>query len=712
MLADSLLTVRGERSRYFGGEAMPTASKDGEYSVVIDYLDEHKFNLRNEDSDFFFRAYLDPARLRAGYEAGSAEAAALLSGYAAGYNRYLREHAGRLPAACRGAVWVKPITVDDVYLMIGEKALHASGQLFATEILAAARDELRAASGGDLPAPARTYSGPGSNAIALGADATTDGRGILLANPHFPWFNTDRFYQIHLTVPGIYDVMGVSLGGVPIVVIGFNKDVAWTHTVTKAAHFTTFRLQRDSSDPSGMTYLVDGIPRKMSERTVEVQLLQADGTLRTKRKIFRETPLGIEMAATGLPMGSDGILVLGDPNRHNTRPVEQWIAMGMAESTTALQTALGRMGLPWVNTIAADRHGNALYADYSVVPHVVPEKFAPDCLLFAPILMFDGSRSRCHWGQDSNAPPGIFGSGNAPAQMRRDYVSNSNDSYWLTNSRHFLTGPGSGYSPLYGPVGVPQHLRTRLGFVQLDERLAEHGRLNLGDLEALLFANRVHAAELVVPDLIAGCRGTADPTLDAACAVLASWDRKVDVDSRGAILFREFWLQASTLPDMWAVPFDPADPVRTPRGVAPAAVASMLAALRATALQMDALGVPLDAPLGEYQIEIRKGVRYPVHGGIGDVDGVTNALHMKSALTEQGYRDVAWGTSYVQLVGFDDRGPVARGLLAYGQSTDPASPYYSDQLPLFVSRQLATLPFTHEQILADGNRQQVTVSER
>ena len=67
---------------------------------------------------------------------------------------------------------------------------------------------------------------------------------------------------------------------------------------------------------------------------------------------------------------------------------------------------------------------------------------------------------------------GIFGSSSAPAQMRRDYVSNSNDSYWLTNSRHLLTGPGSGYSPLYGPVGVPQHLRTRLSFVQLDERLA------------------------------------------------------------------------------------------------------------------------------------------------------------------------------------------------------------------------------------------------
>ena len=711
MLADSLLTARGERSRYFGGEAMPTAGADGEYSVVVDYLNLHNFNLRNEDSDFFFKAYLDPARLRAGYEGGSREAAALLSGYAAGYNRYLREHAGKLPAACRGAAWVKPITVDDVHLMIAEKALHASGQLFATEILAAARDEQRGPSGGNLPVPAWTNDGLGSNAIALGADASANGRGVLLANPHYPWFNTDRFYQLHLTVPGVYDVMGVSLGGVPIVVIGFNKNVAWTHTVTKAAHFTTFRLQLDRSDPSGMTYLVDGMPRKIAERVVEVQLLQADGTLRTKRKVFRETLLGIEMAAPGVPLGGDGILVLGDPNRHNTRPVEQWIAMGKAESTATLQAALGRMGLPWVNTIAADRHGNALYADYSTVPHVVPEKFA-SCLLFAPLLMFDGSRSDCHWGQDSDAPPGVFGSAHAPFLARRDYVANSNDSYWLTNSRQLLTGPGAGYSPLYGPVGVPQHLRTRLGFVQLEERLAERGRLTTDDLEALLFANRVHAAELVLPDLLAACRGTADQTLAAACAALEHWDRKVNVDSRGAIPFREFWLQASALPDMWAVPFDPSDPVHTPRGVAAAAAAPMLAVLRAAALQLSALGVPLDARLGEYQAEVRKGVRYPIHGGIGDVDGVSNALHMKSPLTAQGYGGVAWGTSYVQLVSFDDHGPVARGLLAYGQSTDPASPYYADQLPLYVSKQLVALPFTREQIAADGNRQQTTVSEK
>ncbi len=531
MLADSFLTVRGERSRYFGGNAMPTAA-DGEYGVVIDYLDEHNFNLRNEDSDFFFKAYLDPVRLRAGYANGSAEGAALLAGDVAGYNRYLREHVANRPAACRDAPWVKPITVEDVYLLIAEKALHASGQLFPNQILAAARDEPAGQAAIDLSPPSWTSVGLGSNAIALGAEATADGRGMLMANPHYPWFSTDRFYQVHLTIPGVYDVMGVSLGGIPIVVIGFNKDVAWTHTVTKAAHFTTFRLQLDAADPAGLTYLVDGVPVRMSERTIEVQSLQPDGTLGTRRRIFRETPLGMPMAVASLPLDAGGMLVLGDPNRYNTRLIDQWIAMGKADSAPALQAALARtMGLAWVNTVAADRHGNAIFADYSVVPHVTAQQFASGCLLIPPLLTFDGSRQACHWGRDADAPPRIFGSVNAPSLARRDYVSNSNDGYWLTNSRQLLIGPGSGYSPLYGPVGVPQHLRTRLGFVQLDDLLAKRGRLSIDDLQALLFPNRVHAAELVLPDLLAGCRGTADRTLAAACAALENWDGKVNLES-------------------------------------------------------------------------------------------------------------------------------------------------------------------------------------
>ena len=80
---------------------------------------------------------------------------------------------------------------------------------------------------------------------------------------------------------------------------------------------------------------------------------------------------------------------------------------------------------------------------------------------------------------------------------------------------------------------------------------------------------------------------------------------------------------------------------------------------------------------------------------------------MRGALTSSGYRDVDWGTGYIQLVGFDNGGPVAKGLLAYGQSVDPQSAFYADQLPLFTQKKLPTLPFTEAQIRADRISHQV-----
>lgn len=721
MFADSLLTVRGERAQFFGPAAMATASVNGEYGTASDYM-----KLNNEDSDFFYKGYLDLDQLKAGYAAGGAEARDMLAGYVDGYNRYLSDHVGKMPAACNGARWVRTISVDDMYLVLAEKALHASGQVFAREIVDGARDAgttraaARAVSVTDRGFIAQrlarlTESQLGSNALALGRDTSASGRGILLGNPHYPWTSTDRFYQAHLTVPGRYDVMGVVLGGIPAIVIGFNQDMAWTHTVTTAVHFTTFRLTLDPHDATGTTYLADGVPTKMRARTVSVDSLQPDGTMTRRSKTFYFSEQGAVMvkADAGMAWSASEVHVLGDPNRNNTRLMEQWIGIGSAHNVKELKTALDKtVGLPWVNTIAADRDGNALFADASVVPRVTGDRFASDCLVNSAMLMFDGSRSACAWGRDANAPTGIFSPANAPWTIRGDYVGNSNDSYWLSNARALLSGPQPyGYSPLYGKVGVEQKLRTRVGFKQIEEALAAKPKLDSADVQRLVFADRVHAAELILPAFLGYCGKSADALVVQACNVLAAWDRHADVDSRGAVLFREFWSQAVTTADKWAVPLDPRDPVNTPRGLSPAAAPAMLAALGNTARKMQGLGLALDARLGDLQGEVRNGVRTALHGSTGDIDGSYNSLHMQSGLTAQGYGNVAWGTSYVQTVTFDDNGPVAQAMLLYGQSVDPKSAHYGDQIGMYGQKRWPTLPFSASAIKADPAYALTTLSE-
>ena len=48
----------------------------------------------------------------------------------------------------------------------------------------------------------------GSNGIGLGRDATVDGTGMLLANPHQGWDGVARFYAFHQTLPGELNIVG------------------------------------------------------------------------------------------------------------------------------------------------------------------------------------------------------------------------------------------------------------------------------------------------------------------------------------------------------------------------------------------------------------------------------------------------------------------------------------------------------------------------
>ena len=237
LVADKVVTVSGERSKWFGPDGV----------TVISFTDTP-----NLESDVFFRSVFDMPGLRARFAKTSPAYRTLTEGYVVGWNRYLADHpAAQRPQACRGAQWVRPIRVDDMLRLNEEKMIQASAGAWLRQTTSAAPPSAPARTA-QLGFPADPLGfGLGSNGWAFGRDTTAGGSGVLLGNPHFPWEGTNRFWEVHLTIPGKYDAMGVTIGGAPGVSIGFNKDVAWTHTVSTDRHFTLFELQLDPKDPTG-----------------------------------------------------------------------------------------------------------------------------------------------------------------------------------------------------------------------------------------------------------------------------------------------------------------------------------------------------------------------------------------------------------------------------------------------------------------------------
>ena len=694
--AQQLVTVRAERARYFGAGTGLLGLRA----------------LPNDQVDLFIKAHMDDAALARARAATSVDAQAMERGTVAGYNRFLADNLGRLPAACNNQPWVQPMTLAELYRLTEVSTVQAGIGALADAWLAAKPPVAKAAQSLAEPAPnladaaaamreAGLLDSPfGSNAWAFGRDTTGTGRGVLLGNPHFPWVGANRFWQMHLTVPGKLDVMGASLGQTANVQIGFNKDVAWSHTVSTGKRFTLHELTLIEGDPT--SYLIDGQPEKMTRQSVSVVVKATDGSTSTKTQTLWRSRFGpvVVVARAGLNWTNKNAYALQDANAGGARGTDVYLAMNQARSVADLQRALRGLGTLWVNTLAVDRQGNAMYADTSVVPDVdaaMLERCAPSAparalLRGAGLVVLDGSQSACNWRQDpSSAKPGVIPFERLPVAVRSDWLHNSNDSFFYSHPQQTFNN----ISPLVGD-DVMRGRRTRSGLIEVPELVAR-GPVTLQGVQAQLFENRNLAGRLVMPDLLAACASGA-PTEAAkdGCAALRGWNLTSNADARGAALFREFWRTAAGIPGVWRVPADKAQPVATPTGLkmGDAAVAAKVwDALTQAVGKVRAAGFALDAPLGQVQRPANTEEVIALHGG-DDSEGVLNNVGDRAApgITAKGIR-IDYGTSYVQTVTFDERGPVAQALLVYGQSTNPASPHATDQLRLYAAKQWPTLPF-------------------
>ena len=720
LMADQVLTNAGERSRHLGPDAVVRPGT----------------TLTNVRSDLVNRFLLDEPGQRALYTTVSDEARLMVAGYVAGYNRIVRERTGNLPAPCTGATWVRAITELDMYRLISAQAIQSGYGAFLAGIHDAAppTGATPLAAGTMRPADAaRAFTEAfdarpqmGSNAYALGRDATDNGAGILLGNPHFPWSTTSRFYQFHLTVPGSVDVMGAALGGFPMVNIGFNRNVAWSHTVSTARRFTLFELTLQN----GTSYVVDGVTRPLTKRTVTVDVRNTDGSIGQRSRDFYSTPQGPLLVGNGLTWGLTRGYAIRDANAENARMLDQWLLMARAGSVAEMQTALRQInGLPWVNTIAADRAGNAFYGDISVTPNVSNALVAAcvtsptaQAFLAQRTVMLDGSRAACEWGLDAASGRRLYPTADMPQLVRSDYAANSNDSGWLANPAQL----NASFSPIIGFTAREQSLRTRLAFTQIANRLAGSdgkpgNRFNAANLEQVFFDNRSYSAELVADALVGLCRATPSAAatngevinLMPACTVLANWNKRYNLDAVGVPVFREFWRRAQATAGLWTVPFSATDPVNTPRGVnsaSPAVATALLRALADSVQRLTANGTALDVPLRGVQYVTVGTTRIPIDGA-DEFEGPFNKMTPAAGLSAAGYTPIASGSSYIQIVTFDAAGPVARGVLTYSQSTDPTSPYFADQTALYATGRFAPLPFSAAQIAADPNLKTTRISE-
>ena len=552
---------------------------------------------------------------------------------------------------------------------------------------------------------------------------------MLVANPHFPWEGELRFYESHLTIPGSLDAYGATLLGLPLLNIAFNKDLAWTHTFSSSRRFVIYRLDLDPADPTRYRYGDE--TRAMTARDLTISVRQPDGSLvEVKRKSYR-SHYGPMLGGGQLAWTAANAFAIRDVAGGGLDAIDQYLGMIRSRDLKSFEAALAHQATGFVNTIYADREGNAMYVDGSAVPDLSPSALlalafarktmpAMDAAWKRGVVLADGSSPTFELVTDAaSARPGAIAYTRAPRLVRRDFVMNANDPYWLANP----AAPMTGFSPLYGETGLPPSERTRMNL----RLLGAGGKFTVDKLQAAILDDRAMTAELLRADVVARCKNAKDARSARACETLAGWDGRYDVGSAA----QSCGASSSTRTPAACTRCRSTPRIRSTRrtGAPPPKTGDdpVVGALASAIERLDRAGVDPFGTLGEAQWVDKRGKHFPVPGS-GPAEGATNPtffstngnttlgwrmarpdfINAATGLAKGGYPS-NYGTSFLMVVGFTDAGPVARAMLTYSASSDPTSPHFADQTEMYARKQWRPVLFSARDIEADSQLRVETV---
>lgn len=585
-----------------------------------------------------------PNRARSWYQTQSPAFRSYLDAFATGINTYAKDHPDLIDDEVEKVLPVKP---EDVLA-------HLQRVLYFTFIV----NQEQVA---DL-----THTEPqaGSNGWAIAPKHSANGKAMLLANPHLLWSDLFLWYEAQITAPGV-DAYGATLVGIPVLAIAFNNNLGWTHTVNTHDGWDVYDLKLKDGG-----YLLDGKVRPFETKTFFLKVKQKNGSLREELLLVKSSVHG--PVVTEKNGKAVALRVVGQD-----RPgvLEQWWDMARSQNLTQFQAVLQRLQLPMFTVMYADREGHIMH----LFNGLVPVRREGDFKYWEGLIPGDTSKTlwtKIHPYRDL---PRVI---DPPS----GWLQNTNDPPWTTTFPPVIKA--SDYPPYMAPPG-PMSFRAQ----SCVKMLAEDKSISWQKMIEYKHSTRMELAERILDDLIPAAQKHGDELARRAVDILATWNRNADADSRGAVLF-SFWLEEMGTEKVFSIPWNEKFPRTTPDGLADPQGAAKALSVAATKVEK-AYGT-LDVAWGDVFRLRYENLDLPANGGDGD-KGIFRVLNF--APSPDGRFQAVAGDSYVAAIEFSN--PVrAMALTSYGNATQPGSPHITDQLPLFVRKQLRPVWRTRQEITA------------
>jgi acyl-homoserine-lactone acylase len=665
------------------------------------------FGAANADIDFAMRRLDNHAAARRALEDQTGRRfRRWLQGYAAGINQYVAERRDVLPAWMPMVEPWDPLAYSRMFGVLSalrppaellQKYPSASDVASAPNVLSEAdvvsgsgfsRTVPDVVSGSSRTGPPRDGryvlhgDEPGSNAVALAGAKTTSGRPILLGNPHLSW--ASLYWEAHVTIPRRVNFYGSTLVGIPVLRAGFNERVGYVQTNNNPDLEDIYALPLVPGRPE--SYMHEGRARRIERRRITLEVLQADGSLGSETREYDETPLGPVIHRT-----VDRVFVVRSINVEWWRQYEGFFELMHADSLDEFRNVLGRRLTVTSNYTYADVDGNILYAWHARLPRRRGD--AVDYTLDVP-----GDTNRLFWR-------GVHRFRDLPSLLNPPggYIQNANNPPWWTTLRASI-------DPTEYPSYI-EHGELSLRAQAVVAALDAAPPLSTDGLLTLKHSSRMRAADLLVPELVTAAQHAqaTSPVLRDGIQTLREWDREANAASPGALLFDRFLsAYSASVETPFAVSWNAAEPMTTPRGLAdPAAALSTLERVVEDVRQQHGSERVAWGDVHRFRMG---DIDLPGDGAPGRL-GVFRVLAFDAGpdgARVAGRRSMdeplaGFGDAWILLVHFT-RPVTAWSVLAYGQTTDLRSPHSRDQIRLFAGHQLRPVWFSESAIAANLER--------
>ncbi|MFC6767283.1 penicillin acylase family protein [Natrinema soli] len=354
-------------------------------------------------------------------------------------------------------------------------------------------------------------TGVGSNSWVVSGEHTTSGTPIVAYDPHLTLMTPPLWYEQHIETPE-HSVRGATFPGVPFVIAGANESGTWSFTNVGADVLDCYRYEIHDD---GERYRYDDEWREFDLEEHELVVAGAENRSIIVRKTVHGPVLEREEQTVGVAW----------TGHTATRTTEAMYEFGRSDGLDDLLESTRKFDLPTQNLVYADADGRTLYYATGKLPvrTVDGDEVSGN-------RIFDGSAGEGEWegftpfGESSW--DGFVPFEEKPHAIDPDVLATANQRV-VDDPEHYV---GVAYASPY---------RGGRLYDRLDDAV-ENGEATDHDFHRDLQRDtRDGRADQLVPELLETLEGRGDSAdrVEDAAETLADWDRRMDRDGEGALVF-------------------------------------------------------------------------------------------------------------------------------------------------------------------------------